>query len=109
MGYSNPNLGVAPENGPNKPDTVVLNKDKETWIISEGTACNTGCIHERTLCKQQKYTELKSGLKTLYPNHKVRQVNILLDFLGGYDKQQLDAIIIRGTGKSRLKYYMQRT
>jgi len=51
-----------------------------------------GCIHERTLCKQQKYTDLKSGLETLYPNHKVHQVNILLEFLGGYNKQQLEEL-----------------
>ena len=51
-----------------------------------------GCIHERTLCKQQKYTDLKSGLKTLYPNHKVGQVNIFLDFSGGYNKQQLEEL-----------------
>ena len=50
------------------------------------------CIHERTLCKQQKYTDLKSGLRTRYPNHKVGQVNILLDFLGGYNKQQLEEL-----------------
>ena len=49
-------------------------------------------IHERTLCKQQKYTDLKSGLKPPYPNHKVGQVNILLDFLGGYNKQQLEEL-----------------
>ena len=76
----------------NKSDRVVLNKDKETWIIAEGTVCNTGCIHLRTLCKQQKYTDLKSGLKPLHPNHKVGQVNILLDFLGGYNKQQLEEL-----------------
>ena len=71
---------------------MVLNKDKQTWIIAEGTVCNTGCIHERTLCKQQKYTDLKSGLKALYPNHKVGQVNIFLDFLGGYNKLQLEEL-----------------
>lgn len=46
----------------------------------------------RTLCKQQKYTDLESGLETLYPYHKVRQVNILLDFLGGYNKEQLEKL-----------------
>ena len=79
-------LDVAPGNGANKPDLVVLDKDKETCIIVEGTVCNTGCIQERTLCKQQKYTDLRSGLKRLYPNHKVGQVNIVLDFLGCYKK-----------------------
>ena len=71
---------------------MVLNIDNETWIIAGGTVCNTGCIHERTLCKQQKYTDLKSGLETLYPNHKVHQVNILLDSLAAYNKQQLEEL-----------------
>ena len=68
---------------------MVLDKDKETWIIVEGTVCNTGCSHERTLYKQQKYTDLISGLKRLYPNHKVGQVNIVLDILEGYKKRLL--------------------
>ena len=34
--------------------------------------------------------DLRSGLKRLYPNHKVGQVNIVLDFLGGYNKQILE-------------------
>ena len=71
---------------------MVRNKDNENWIIAKGTVCNTGCINKRTLCKQQKYTDLKSGLKPPYPNHKVGQVNILLDFLGGYNKQHLEEL-----------------
>ena len=95
MGYPNLPIDIAPENRANKPDIVVLYKDKETWIIVEGTVCNTGCIHERTLYKQQKYTDLRSGLKRLYPNDKVGQVN------GFFRRLQQTAT--RGRGKSRLK------
>ena len=83
-------LDVTPENGANKPDLVVLDKDKDTWRIVQGNVCNTGYIHERTLYKQEKYTDLRSGLKRLYPNHKAGQVNVVLDFLRGYNKQLLE-------------------
>ena len=49
-----------------------------------------GYIHERTLFKQQKYTDLRSWLKRLYPRHRVGQVNIVLDILGGYNKKLLE-------------------
>ena len=91
MGY--PNLPfVAPENGANKSYLVVLDKDMETRIIVEGTVCDAGCDHETTLCKQTKYADLRSGLRRLYPNHKVGQVNVVLYFLGGYNKQLIEGL-----------------
>ena len=34
--------------------------------------------------------DLRSRLKRLYPNHTAGQVDIVLDFLGGYNKQLLE-------------------
>lgn len=85
-------LKTAPQNGANKPDIVVKDKEKKTWFIIEGTVCNLGCIDERSLYKQQKYTELRSGLKSLNPDYKVIQVNIVLDFLAGYNKKLVQDI-----------------
>ena len=36
------------------------------------------------ITKQEKYNGLRRGIKNLYKNHRVTQINIALDFLGGY-------------------------
>ena len=39
-------LDIAPQDGANKPDIMVMDKKKEQWILIEGTVCNVGCIDE---------------------------------------------------------------
>ena len=80
-------LDIAPKNGANKPDITIMDKKTKTWLIIEGTVCNIGRITERDLQKTEKYIDLRTGLKRLYPNYNVVQVNVVLDFLAGYQKQ----------------------
>ena len=51
-------LSTCPE-GTNKLDTVVLDKEKDMAYVIEGTICKIGKIEERTLTKQNKYTNLR--------------------------------------------------
>ena len=91
-------LGIAPRDGANKPDIMVMDKKKGQWILIEGTVCNVGCIDEQSLYKQHKYTDLRAGLKRLYLSFSVTQVNIAFDFLAGYNEQlviDLDKIGIK--------------
>ena len=77
---------IAPRNGANKPDILLQNKNEKQWIIIEGTVCNIGQINERDRMKTEKYTDLRSSLKRLYPDHEIIQINIVFDFLSGFHK-----------------------
>jgi len=78
-------LERAPENGANKPDIAVMNKEDNTWLIIEGTICQVGKIAEKTTLKQIKYNDLRKELKNLYKDcREINQINIVFDFLGGY-------------------------
>ena len=70
----------APENGANRPDMVILDKINKNWII----ICLIGEITEREKLKSSKYRDLREALKMLYPDYTVQQLNIVLDYLGGY-------------------------
>ena len=78
---------IAPRNGANRPDIMAMDKKNKTWLIIEGTVCNIGHITERNRKKTEKYTDLRASLKRLYPNYTIVQVNIVLDFLAGYQNQ----------------------
>ena len=75
--------GKAPENGASRPDIVVLDKEGKTWILIEGTLRSVASIEARTRHKDEKYRELRGGMKRIYKDCKVPQKNVL-DFLGGY-------------------------
>ena len=77
-------LSTCLEEGANKPDIVVLDKEKDMAYVIEGTICETGKIEERTLTKQNKYTDLRYGLKRLYSLDTIIQINVVMDFVGGY-------------------------
>jgi len=82
-----------PENNANKVDIAVMDKEKKRWLLIEGTVCGVGLISDRRKLKQDKYRELRAGIKQLYPDYKVTQVNIVFDFLAGYHqsmKNELD-------------------
>ena len=68
---------------------VFLDKDKETWIILKELFAIQAVSMKEYYVNNRKI-DLRSGLKRLYPNHKVDQVNIVLDFLGHYNKQLLE-------------------
>ena len=68
--------------------------------------CGIGKIADRTSKKQMKYRDLRSGIKQMYPQHKVTQVNIVFDFLGNYYKdlktQVHNHVILRNTDKQQI-------
>ena len=75
-----------PSNNENKPDIAILDKENNKWIIIEGTVCNIGKIQERELYKRAKYTELRAEIKRLYKVKEILQINVVFDFLAGYNK-----------------------
>ena len=44
-------LETASENGANKPDIALLDKENNIWLIFEGTLCQVGKIEEKTILK----------------------------------------------------------
>ena len=80
----------APENGANRTDMVILDKINKNWIIIEGTVCLIGEITEREKLKSSKYRDLREALKRLYPGYTVQQLNIVLDYLGSYNRSLIE-------------------
>ena len=79
-------LEKCPKDGANKPDISILDKKNKEWSLVEGTICTPGTIAERTKCKQNKYSDLRLGIKNLYPGYKVKLITIVFDYLGAYYK-----------------------
>ena len=46
-----------PENNANKVDIAVMDKEKKTWLLTEGTVCGIGLISDRWKTKQDKYRD----------------------------------------------------
>ena len=67
-----------PENNANKVDIVVMDKEKKAWLLIEGTICGIGLISDRWKTKQDKYRELRAGIKHQYLDYKVNQVYIFI-------------------------------
>ena len=61
-----------PENNANKTDIAVMDKEK-TRLLIEGKVCGIGyrLISNRWKTKQDKYRELRLGIKHQYPDYKV--------------------------------------
>ena len=72
------------ENGADKIDIAVLDKQGKSWLLIEGTVCQEGRMKEKTSMKEEKHIDLRKGIKTLYKDHTVTQINVVFDFLGGY-------------------------
>ena len=83
MGYSMAS-GKMPEKRSNKHVMSVLDKVKKEWFIIEGTVCMPGTIPARAMFKRDKYADLKLGVKSLYPGHKVSSIKVVFDFLAAY-------------------------
>ena len=79
-------LPEPPEDGADEFDMAVHDIQKKEWLLLEGTVCGIGKIEDRTSEKQIKYKDLRSGIKQMYQQHKVTQVNIVFDCLGNYHK-----------------------
>ena len=80
-----------PDEG-NRPDLLVINKREEKIDVVE-MACpsmrNRAKTDER---KTMKYTTVREELKERYPGYKVRQTNIVVDILGGFDRGLMDEL-----------------
>ena len=76
----------------NRPDLLVINKREEKIDVVE-MACpsmrNRAKTDER---KTMKYTTVREELKERYPGYKVRQTNIVVDILGGFDRGLMDEL-----------------
>ena len=83
-------MNKAPENGANRPDMLILDKINKNWIIIERTICLIEEITEREKLKSSKYRDLREALKRLYLGYTVQQLNILLDYLGGYNRSLIE-------------------
>ena len=101
-------LQKAPENGANKIDMAVYNKQTNNWTLLEGAFCQVGTIADKTAKKQEKYTELRAGIKQLYKNTSVKQINIVFDFLERYHEELRKGLSsITNTGKE-LSFLIER-
>ena len=87
-------LSTCPEESANKSYIVVLDKEKEMAYVIEGTICEIGKIEENTLTKQNKYTDLRYvGPKRLYSLDTIIQINVVMDFVGGYHSKLVHDLI----------------
>ena len=68
-------------------DMAVYNKQTNNWTLLDGTVCQVGTIADKTAKKQEKYTELRAGIKQLCKNIRVKQINIVFDFLAGHHEK----------------------
>jgi len=80
-------LEKPPENGANKPDVIVHDKETNTWSLLEGTVCQVDKIADRVKEKQTKYIELRASIKREYKSTSIYQINIVFDFVGGHHEQ----------------------
>ena len=54
---------------------------------------------EKTAVKNDKYTELRAGLRSMYQNATVKQINVVFDFLAGHQQEltnELKTIVANG-------------
>ena len=68
----------------NKVDIAVMDKEKKT----------------RWKTKQDKYRELRAGIRHQYPDYKINQVNVVFDFLAEYHQSLKNDLNEDLTGKN---------
>ena len=61
--------------------------------VIERTICEIGKIEGRTLTKQNIYTDLQYGLKRLYSLDTIIQINVVMDFVGGYHSKLVNDLM----------------
>ena len=81
-------------------DIAVIDKEKKTWFLIEGTACGILLISDRLKTKQDKYRDLRAGIRHQYPDYKVNQVNVVFDFLVEYHQSLKNDLNDHLTGKN---------
>ena len=78
-----------------------MDKEKKRWLLLELTVCGIGLISDswKTKLKQDKYRELRAGIRHQYPDYKVNQVNVVFDFLTEYHQSLKNDLNEHLTGK----------
>ena len=66
-------------------------------------------IQERELYKQAKYTELRVEIKRLYKVKEILQINVVFDFLAGYNKTLEENLKDFAGGKQTAKKVIQQS
>ena len=77
-----------------------MDKEKKKWLLIEGTVCGVGLISNRWKTKQDKYRELRAGIRHQYPDYKVNQVNVVFYFLAEYHQSLKNDLNEHLTGKN---------
>ena len=54
----------------------------------EGRISNIGQINDRNNYKTRKYLDSRLGLRKLYPDNEIKQINIVFNFLGDFNTVQ---------------------
>lgn len=67
--------------------TVYYDKQTNNWTLLEDTVCQVCTFAGKTPEKQEKYPELCAGIKQHYKSKRVKQMNIVFNFLGGYHEE----------------------
>ena len=101
-------LEKPPENGANKPDVIVHDKETNIWTLFEGTVCQVDKIADRFKEKQTKCIELRAGIKREYKSTSVYQINIVFDFLGGHHEQMRNDLKAITSTDKELSYLIER-
>ena len=89
-----------PENNTNKVDIAVMDKEKKTWLLMEGTVCGVGLISDRWKTKQDKYSDLRAGIRHQNPDYKVNHITVVFDFLAEYHQSLKNDLNEHLTGKN---------
>ena len=99
-----------PDEG-NRPNLQVINKREEKIDVVE-MACPSWCNRAETdERKTRKYKTVREELKERNPGYEVRQTNIVVDILGGFDRGLMDELnkIIGKVAVKRALETMQKT
>ena len=104
-------LEKPPENGANKPDVKVHDKETNICTLFEGTVCQVDKIAEQFKEKQTKYRELRQGIKREYKSTSVNQINyfIVFDFLGGHHEQLRNGLRSITNTDKQMSYLIERS
>ena len=93
------------------PDLQVIKKREGKINVVEMASPSWRNKAETDERKVRKYTTVREELKERYPGYKVRQTNIVVDILGGFDRGLMDELnkIIGKVAAKRALETMQQT
>ena len=95
----------------NRPNLQVINKREEKIDVVEMVCPSWRNRAETDERKTRKYTTVRKELKERYPRYEVRQTNIVVDILRGFNRGLMDELskIINKVAVKRALETMQKT